>query len=142
MVAAAVLLVVSLFLVWSHQLSPAVVARHGDTGVFDGVPRSPDAWQVYTTVDVLLVLLAVGLGMGALWGNRALRLVLAAAVVIGLAFVIHALGTPPTNGANVFDPETGRYVATGASSGPGELVALVALALAGVGLALSLTADP
>jgi hypothetical protein len=141
MVVAAALLLVSLFLVWSHQLSPAIVARYGDTGVFDGIPRAPDAWQVYTTADVLLTLLALSLLAAALWGNRALRLVLAAAVAIGLAFVLHALAVPPTNGADVFDPHTGHYIVTGASAGPGEILALAALALAAAGLTVSLTAD-
>jgi hypothetical protein len=141
MVAAAALLLVSLFLVWSHQLSATLAGRYGDTGVFDGVPRSPDAWQVYTTADVLLTLVAVGLVVAALLGQRTLRLTLLAAVAIALVFVVHALGTPPTNGADIFDPRTGRYITTGAGSGPGELVALVALALAAVALVLSLTAD-
>jgi hypothetical protein len=48
---------------------------------------------------------------------------------------------PPTNGADVFDPRTGAYVATGASSGPGEPLALAALALAAAALLLSLAAD-
>jgi hypothetical protein len=142
MVVAAVALVVSLFLVWSHQLSASVIARYGSTGVFDGVPRAPDAWQVYTTADVLLTLLAVALVAAALLGDRTLRFVLLAAVAIALAFVVHALGTPPTNGADIFDPHTGRYVATGVGSGPGEVVALVALALAAAALVVSLTSDP
>jgi len=141
MVAAAALLLVSLFLVWSHQLSSAVVRRYGATGTFDGVPRAPDAWQLYTAADVLLALLAVALVVAALRGNRALRIVLVGAVAVAIAFVVHAIAVPPTNGANVFDPRTGAYVATGASSGPGEALALVALALAAAALLASLTAD-
>jgi hypothetical protein len=141
MMAAAVLLLISLFLVWSHQLSTAVVARYAGTGAFDGIPRSPDAWQVYTTADVLLALLAVGMVVAALRGGRALRMVLTAGVTIALAFVVRALGTPPTNGANVFDPATGRSVATGAHAGVGVTVALVALAIAAAALLLSFTAD-
>jgi hypothetical protein len=142
MVVAAVALVVSLFLVWSHQLSASLIARYGSTGVFDGVPRAPDAWQVYTAADVLLTLVAVGLLAAALLGDRTLRLVLLAVVAIGLAFVVHAIGTPPTNGADIFDPHTGHYVATGAGSGSGEVVALVALALAATALIVSLASDP
>jgi hypothetical protein len=41
----------------------------------------------------------------------------------------------------VFDPSTGIYVATGASSGSGEPLALVALGLAAVALLVSLSAD-
>lgn len=141
MMAAAVLLLISLFLVWSHQLSAAVVTRYAGTGVFDGIPRNPDAWQVYTTADVLLALLSVGLVVAALRGGRTLRGVLTAAVAIGLAFVVRALGTPPTNGVDVFDPATRRYVATGVHAGVGVSVALVALAIAAAALLLSFTAD-
>src|SRR6202012_1378815 len=102
MVAAAVLLLVSLFLVWSHQLSPAIVRRYGATGTFDGVPRTPDAWQLYTAADVLLVLVAAALVVAATWGDRTLRKVLVAAVAVAIAFVAHAIAVPPTNGAQVF----------------------------------------
>jgi hypothetical protein len=141
MMAAAVLLLISLFLVWTHQLSAAVVTRYAGTGTFDGIPRNPDGWQVYTSADVLLALLSVGLMLAALRGGRTLRMVLIAAVAIALAFVVHALGTPPTNGASVFDPATRSYVVTGAHAGIGVTVALVALAAAAAGLLLSLTAD-
>jgi len=141
MLAAAVLLMASLFLVWSHQLSGAVLARYADTGVFDGIPRNPDAWQVYTTADVLLALLSAALTVAALRGGRTLRGVLAVAVAIALAFVVHAAGTPPTNGVNVFEPATDRYVDPGAHAGIGVTVALVALALAAAALLLSFTSD-
>jgi hypothetical protein len=141
MVAAAVLLLVSLFLVWSHQLSPTIVRRYASTGTFDGVPRAPDAWQLYTAADVLLALVAAALLVAALWGARVLRLVLIGAVAVAMAFVAHAIVVPPTNGANVFDPQTGAYVATGASSGAGEPLALAALALAAAALLLSLAGD-
>jgi hypothetical protein len=141
MMAAAVLLLISLFLVWTHQLSAAVVNKYGATGTFDGIPRNPNAWQVYTSADVLLALLSVGLMLAAFRGGRTFRMVLTAAVAIALAFVVHALGTPPTNGASVFDPATRSYVATGAHAGIGVTVALVALAAAAAGLLLSLTAD-
>jgi hypothetical protein len=141
MVAAGVLLLISLFLVWSHQLSAAVVARYGATGTFAGIPHNPDAWQVYTSADVLLALLSVGLIVAALRGGRTIRIVLTGAVAIALAFVVHALGTPPTNGASVFDPATRSYVATGAHAGIGATVALLALAIAAAALLLSFTAD-
>jgi hypothetical protein len=141
MMAAGVLLLISLFLVWSHQLSAAVVTRYAGTGTFAGIPRNPDAWQVYTSADVLLALLSVGLFVAAVRGGRTFRIVLTAAVAIALAFVVHALGTPPTNGASVFDPATESYVATGAHAGIGVTVALVALAIAAAALLLSLTAD-
>jgi hypothetical protein len=141
MVAAAALLLVSLFLVWSHQLSPSIVRRYGGTGTFDGVARAPDAWQLYTAADVLLALVAAALLVAALWGDRTLRMVLVAAAAIAIAFVAHAIAVPPTDGSGVFDPRTGAYVATGASSGPGEPLALAALAVGAAALLLSLTAD-
>jgi hypothetical protein len=141
MLAAGVLLLISLFLVWSHQLSAAVVERYAGTGTFDGIPRDPDAWQVYTSADVLLALLSVGLIVGALRGGRTIRMLLVGAVAIALAFVVHALGTPPTDGAGVFAPTTRSYVVTGAHVGVGVTVALVALAVAAAALLLSFTAD-
>jgi hypothetical protein len=141
MVAAGVLLLISLFLVWSHQLSTAVEARYAESASFAGVPRNPDAWQVYTSADVILALLSVGLIGAALRGGRTIRMVVTGAVAIALAFVVHALGTPPTNGASVFDPATRTYVATGAHAGIGVSVALVALAIAAAALLLSFTAD-
>jgi hypothetical protein len=141
MVAAGVLLLISLFLVWSHQLSVAVAARYAERASFAGIPRNPDAWQVYTSADVILALLSVGLIGAALRGGRTIRMVLAGAVAVALAFVVHALSTPPTNGASVFDPATRTYVATGAHAGIGVTVALVALAIAAAALLLSFTAD-
>jgi hypothetical protein len=141
MVAAAVLLLISLFLVWSHQLSATVVTRYGGTATFSGTPRNPDAWQVYTSAAVILALVSVGLVVAALRGGRTFRMVLIAAVAIALAFVVHALGTPPTNGASVFNPATGSYVATGARAGIGVTVAVIALAAGAAGLLLSFTAD-
>jgi hypothetical protein len=141
MIAAGVLLLISLFLVWSHQLSAVVVRRYAADGTFAGIPRNPDAWQVYTSADVLLALLAVGLIAAGLRGGRTIRMVVTGAVAIALAFVVHALGTPPTNGASVFASTTRSYVATGAHAGIGVTVALVALALAASALLLSFTAD-
>ncbi len=66
---------------------------------------------------------------------------LAVAVAVALAFVVHALGTPPTNGADLFDPKTQSYVATGAHAGIGVTVALVALVIAAGALLVSFTAD-
>ena len=140
---AGALLVISLFLVWSHQLSPPVIARYAGTGAFAGVPRDPDGWQVYSTADVGLALVAAGFGAVALRGGRTARLVLAGALAIALAFVAHALATPPTNGATVFAPSSHppAYATTAATDGIGETVALVALAVGAAGLALSFTAE-
>jgi hypothetical protein len=137
------LLVGSLFLTWSHQLSAGVRARYGATAVLAGVPADPTAWQVYSGADVLLALMAGGLMAVALWGGRARRVAVALALVVALAFVIHALSAPPTNGALVFDPTLTPpgYTANAVRSGAGEVLALVALVLGGAGVALAFTVD-
>jgi hypothetical protein len=117
----AVALLVALFLPWSHAHS-----------VFPGYPRSPTAWQVYSVVDVLLALLVAGLLAVALLGGRATRLIVLLAAAIAIAFTIHALGVPPSNGA----------AAGSATSGAGEVVALAALGTAIAGLGLSFTTEP
>jgi hypothetical protein len=70
-------------------------------------------------------------------------MVVLAAAVVGLAFVIHALGTPPTSGANIFNPALSvpSFAPTGATAGAGETVALAGLAVAIAGLGLGFTAD-
>jgi hypothetical protein len=135
MTVAALILLLSLFLAWSHQFSAAFLAQHRGSAFLQGVPRDPDAWQVYSVADVLLALLAGGLLAVALWGGRARRLALAIALVVAFVFTIHAMSVPPA---------TSRYVATGATSGAGETVAFVALLLgaAGVGLSYSVDFDP
>ncbi len=142
-VIAAIVLFVSLFLPWSDQFSGAFLAQFGNSPLLQGVPRDPTAWQVYSTVDVLLALLAVGLFVCALIGTRLARILTAIGVAIALAFTIHAVGTPPTNGATLFDPAAGvnRYLSSSPNSGAGEIVALVGLGAAVAGLALSFTAD-
>jgi hypothetical protein len=141
MTAAGLLLLISLFLTWSHQFSATFLARYGPA--LQGVPRNPDAWQVYSTVDVLLAVLAAGLLAVAFWGGRAARLALALALVVAIVFTIHALSVPPTNGAVVFNPfaHPPRFVANGATSGAGEVVALIALLLGGAGVGLSYSVD-
>ncbi len=141
MTVAALVLLLSLFMAWSHQFSPAFLAHHRGDAFLQGVPRDPDAWQVYSVADVLLAALAGGLLAVALWGGRAARLALAIALVVALVFVVHAASVPPTNGAVLFDPASSRYVATGATSGAGERVALVALVLGAAGVALSYSVD-
>jgi hypothetical protein len=141
MTVAALILLLSLFLAWSHQFSPAFLDRYRGSALLQGVPRDPDAWQVYSIADVLLALVAGGLLAVALWGGRARRLALAIALVVALAFTVHAMSVPPTNGAVVFDPSSLRYAATGATSGAGETVALVALLIGAAGVAFSYSVD-
>lgn len=137
------LLLGSLFLVWSHQLSTGLRARYGATSALAGVPTDPTAWQVYSGADVLLALVAVGLMVVALWGGRAGRIALALALAVALAFVVHAMAVPPTNGALLYDPTLvpPGYSANLVTSGTGEVLALVALALGGVGVGLAFTVD-
>ena len=131
----------SLFLAWSHQFSRAFLVEWGTSPQLEGIPHDPTAWQLYSTVDVLLAVLAVALVVVALRGGPRVRLVALAAAAIGLAFTIHALSVPPTNGATIFDPSTGAYAPNTPASGAGEVVAVAGLALAMLGLALSFTAD-
>jgi hypothetical protein len=137
------LLLGSLFLTWSHQLSPGFEARYGATAALAGVPADPTAWQVYSAADVALALVAGGLLLVALFGGRGRRRALALALAVALVFVIHALSVPPTNGAVVFDPTLTppANTANPVSSGGGEVLALVALVLGAAGVALSFSAD-
>ena len=123
MLVGAVVLVVSLFLAWSHQ--------HPVAGAAAGIPRDPTGWQVYSAADVLLALLGAALVYVSFLGTRRARGIAVLPAAIGLAFVIHALGVPPTNGAGL----------QRAGSGAGEVVALIGLGCATLGLALSFTAD-
>jgi hypothetical protein len=137
------LLLGSLFLTWSHQLSAALRAQYGASAALHGVPVDPNAWQVYSAADVLLALVAAGLIVVALLGGRRRRLVLALGLAVALVFVIHALSVPPTNGTTLFDPTLTPpgYTGNPVSSGAGEVVALVALVLGAVGVALGFTAE-
>jgi hypothetical protein len=136
-------LFISLFLTWSHQFSPAFLFVFGTSGLLRGVPHNPTAWQVYSAADVLLVLLCAAFIYAAIAGSRAARLTAAGAGAVALAFVLHALSKPPTNGANIFHAANSvpNYASTGATAGVGETVAILGLVLALAGLAVSFTAD-
>jgi hypothetical protein len=142
-VIAGIALLISLFLTWSHQFSPAFLAEYGSSAQLAGVPRDPDAWQLYSVVDVLLAILAGALIAVALAGSRLARLWTLAASVVGLVFAVHALSVPPTNGANIFNPSLAvpSYAANSPAAGPGETLAIVALSIGIIGLVLSFTAD-
>lgn len=122
MLVGAIVLVLSLFFTWSHQRALA------------GMARDPTGWQVYSTADVLLALLAAALVYVSFLGTRRARALALVPVAVGLAFVIHALGVPPTNGALAAGADQ-------AGSGAGEIVALIGLGVAVTGLLLSFTAD-
>jgi hypothetical protein len=137
--AGGVLLFVSLFLTWSHQIPPWLPARLG-RGALAGVRRAPDAWQVYSAADILLCLLAAGLGWCAVTRRRSVRWLSAGLAAGAMAFVAHAVSAPPTNGVLFqLGGRGGRVYGAAAppSPGAGEVLALIALALALGGLALA-----
>lgn len=144
MALAAPILLGSLFLTWSHQLSASFASRYGGTALLQGVPRDPTAWQVYSVADLLLAAVAAGLLAVALWGGRTRRLVLALALAVAVAFTVHALSVPPTNGAVAFDPSLSPpgYVPNSPAAGAGETLALVALVMGSAGVLLSYSVDP
>ena len=133
----------SLFLTWSHQFSPSFLAQFGSSAQLRNIPRNPTAWQVYSAADVLLALLGGGLIVVALIGSRPARIAALLGSIVALAFTIHALGRPPTNGANLFDPALSvpNYFPDSPDAGAGETVAIIALTAAIAGLGLSFTAD-
>jgi hypothetical protein len=119
MLLGALVLGLSLFFAWSHQHP-----------VGAGIPRAPTGWQAYSMADVLLMALAASLVYVSFLGTRRARALELVPVGVGLAFVIHALGVPPTNGAS-----------GAAGSGAGEVLAVIGLGVAGLGLLVSFTAD-
>jgi hypothetical protein len=143
MVGGAVVLFASLFLTWSHQFSRPFLLQFGSSDVLRGVPHNPTGWQVYSAADVVLALLAIALVAVAMLGTRPVRVAAAAAGGVALGFTLHALSSPPTNGANIFHAaySVPQYASPGATAGVGETVAILGLLLALGGLALSFTAD-
>jgi hypothetical protein len=65
-------------------------------------------------------------------------------VGVGLAFVLHALSSAPTNGLLLAtgSGDAARYFPDPATAGPGERVALAGLIVAAVGLALGVIRLP
>ncbi|MGZ4239782.1 MAG: hypothetical protein ACXVWT_27510 [Solirubrobacteraceae bacterium] len=131
----ALLLLLSLFLTWSHQFSNSFVQEVG-ADQLRGIPRDPTAWQVYSIADVLLALLAAALVVAALVAGRGARISALVAAALALVFTIHASNVAPTNGVNIAAPDAGvaHLMPSTATSGGGEVLAIV-------GLALSFTAD-
>jgi hypothetical protein len=133
----------SLFLTWSHQFSSSFLNMFGTSELLDGVPRNATAWQVYSTMDIVLALLAVGMLASALFGTRPWRAGVSAGAVVALAFTLHAQSAPPTNGANIFNPSLSvpAYQSPGSTAGAGETVAVIGLLVAIIGLLLSFSAE-
>ena len=137
------LLFISLFLTWS-RLSPAYVALGDKLRALQGIPHDPTAWQVYSAADVALAVLAFALVAVALTGGRTARTATLVACVLALAFTIHAVSVPPTNGAtSAFRPGLGvaSYVPPSPAPGAGETAAIIALVGAIGALSVSLTAE-
>jgi len=140
----AVWLFVSLFLTWSHQFSPAFLSSpSGSSPLLQGAPHDPNAWQVYSDMDVVLALLALAFAAVALIGGRSARIIVLIAAVIAFAFTVHAISDPPTNFATTYSAPLSEpgYVADSPGAGVGETMAIAGLSLAIAGLALSFTAD-
>jgi hypothetical protein len=129
------LLLGSLFLTWSHQLRPAELARFRGAALY-GVASDPTAFQVYAIAGFGLAGLAVGVAAAGLWGQRPMRALALVAAALGLAFVIRAASSAPTNGVLLAAPgaATARYFADPATAGPGETLAISGLVLALAGL--------
>jgi hypothetical protein len=98
---------------------------------------------VYSVADVVLAALATALALSALIGRRRFRTTMVPFVVVGLAFALHALSSPPTNGVRLVNPGTliPQYAPISPTAGVGETVAVLALAVALAGIALSLISD-
>lgn len=136
-------LLASLFLSWSHQFTPAMLSRFGSSPALQGIPRDPDAWQVYAVAGVGLALLAGAFWLLAAVGGRRARLLGVALAAVAMAFTLHAMAVPPTNGADLVSGTLSPvgYFRDSPRSGPGELVALAGLGAALLGVALGLAAD-
>ncbi len=109
------------------------------------------AWQLYSIADILLAALAVLLVVVAAIDRWQLRAVAVLPTIAGLVFAIRAVVDPPafltvsevfgTNAAAASVPaRVVRYFAP--QSGPGETIAIVALAIALSGLALAIYRRP
>jgi hypothetical protein len=137
-----VLLLGSLFLTWSHQLTRPELTRFGGAALY-GVARAPTAFQVYASADIVLVLVAIGITAAGLpatrngwWGQRPARALALLAALLGLAFVIRAAVSAPTNGVLLAQGRGAhaRYFPDPATPGVGETVAIIGLACGAVGL--------
>jgi hypothetical protein len=134
-------LLVSLFTPWSHQFPASLLSTPGLTVALRGVPQNPTAWQVYSGADVLLALLGAASIVVALVGRRSARITVGLAAAAGLAFAVHAMNVPPTNGLDLVNPAApahGYIGRTYASAAVGETVAVIGLALVLLGAALGL----
>ncbi len=131
----AAMLFASLFLVWSHQLNRPELARFHGAALY-GVVRDPTAFQVYAITGAVLGLLAIGIAAAGLRGRRRVRAAAGLGAALGLAFAIHAALVAPTNGVLLVagNGPSARYFRDPATSGAGEKLAIVGLAVALAGL--------
>ena len=99
-------------------------------------------WLMLLAASVLLAslfLLVAGLVWAALRGWRGARIAVLIGLLVAIAFTIHALGTPPTRGADLFDPTLNAYAPNHPTSGAGEVVGLVGMFIGLAGVLLSFT---
>lgn len=139
-VAAALALLVSLFLTWSrltlHQLALLAVSANGSLG---GLSLHHNAWGTSAAIATALTLVALAIAaVGTL--NR-IRLILPVAVLslAALGLVIALLLNPPSavpRGVSSAPAVVGSRAPAGGqgAGGPGETVALIALVLGGAGM--------
>ena len=135
-VGAGLALLASLFLTWSRmslqQLALLAVSANGDLG---RLSLSVNAWDVYAGVAAALTVVGLLLVATAVLNRLPLVLPAGVACLAALVFVVVQLGDPPSAlsgfpGTAV--PSTG--VVAHSTTGAGEVIALVALVLAGVGM--------
>jgi hypothetical protein len=128
----AVLLFISLFLTWSHQFSPALLARYRGSDALRGVARDPTAWQLYSIADVIMALLAMGLAAVVFVGGWAAR----GRAARGSAVGGRAVRGSAVGGRAVRGSAVGGRAVRGSAVG-GRAVRGWAVAATGVGLAFA-----
>jgi hypothetical protein len=133
-VAAGLVLVVSLSATWTrltlHQLALLAVTANGSLG---HLSLSHSAWSADAGVAAALAAVAVLVIATGVLNRLALVLPTGLACLAALVFVIVTLGNPPSAlPANV--PTSSSGVAAHSTAGAGEMLAIIALVLAGIGM--------
>lgn len=137
--AGAAALFVSLFLTWSSTGLGNYLVVFGAVHRLAAALPHRDAWHTYSVADILLAALAAGLFVAAVFRHRVFRIVIAVFALAGLAFCIQSVADPPKV-AGVGRLGLGFMLAFVSSAGAGQTVAIVALAIALLGLALTVRA--
>jgi hypothetical protein len=143
---AGVVLCGSLFLPWSRSAHANTVVLFGAGnrigGFFDG--GSKDASEVYSVADVCLAAVAVGIFAAAVIKRADIRPLILITMLPTLIFTVGQIFSLPAPSVFVGIPRTtgahGLYNGFAVTAGIGETVGVVALAAAGLGLAVSFMA--